>query len=175
MDGIAEALNTTFVEMSGAPDFSVGDDMPVAVQPLTVDCELVRSERIEADADVRDSVYIREKLKTLAEKSDKFFDEVRDEFKQAPTSKMAESAGAVLNTAVNALSKLADIDEGRKKRTYGREKDARKVAPVGTPSIEAGGDVHLTQNVIHASREDILKMIRRDNIETREKIENENV
>lgn len=162
MDGIAEALDTTFVEMSGAPDFPAGMDMPVPTMPITVDSALVKSEKIEADADVQDSVYIREKLKTLAEKSDKFFDEVRDEFKQAPTSKMAESAGAVLNTAVNALSKLADIDEGRKKRTYGREKDNKKMAPVGTPSIDAGGDVHLTQNIIHASREDILKMIRQD-------------
>ena len=101
------------------------------------------------DYDSEESLYVRRKLRTIAEKGEIFFDMITSEFRQAPTAKMAESAGKLLDTQVAALGKLVDIDENRKKRK-GRNQ---------TPAMQAGGNINVTQNII-SNREDLLKIIK---------------
>jgi hypothetical protein len=163
-DGIADALNTTFVP-SDAPEEFEDDEMhaPARIEPLKVDADIVKAEKVDDNFDGQESVYVKEKLKIMAEKAEMFFAEMRDEFKQAPTAKMAESAGKALETAIKALDTLAKIDEDMKKRKFAREKERAKNAPVPTAPMQAGGDIHVTQNNIYANREDILSAIRKNN------------
>lgn len=160
-DGIADALNTTFVP-SDEPEITEDEvQAPARIPPLVVDEAIVRAEKAEDNFDGQESVYIKEKLKVMAEKAELFFAEMRDEFKQAPTAKMAESAGKALETAIKALDTLAKIDEDMKKRRFQREKDKAKNAPA--PAMTAGGNIINNVNNIYANREDILSAIRKNN------------
>ena len=167
-DGISELLNTTFVPEDIPSPASADGEFPVAhIEPLKVDASIVKAEKHEDNFDSQESMYVKEKLKTLVEKAELFFTEVRDEFKQAPTAKVAESAGKVLDSAITALEKLAEIDENMKKRKFAREKDKAKNQP---PQMSAGGDIINNVQNIYANREDILKAIRREKNVTAVKI-----
>jgi len=156
-EDIADALGTTFIEDENLNEIQdiedIQDQENLPMLPIQVDSSLVAVSAVPDDFDTEESVYIREKLRTVTEKSGQFFDMVANEFRQAPTSKMAESAGKILDTQVSALGKLVEIDENRKKRKSKTQ-----------PAMKAGGNINVTQNNIVASREDLLKAIKEQEV-----------
>ena len=152
-DDIADALGTTFIEDANLNEIQdveeVGQSEMALPAPIHVDSSLVAVSAVEYDYDNEESVYVKQKLKLITETAGQFFGMVANEFRQAPTAKMAESAGRILDSQVSALNKLADIDENRKKR-----KDKPKSL------ITAGGDINVTQNNLVATREQLLTAIK---------------
>lgn len=162
-EDIADALGTTFVEddsLQELTDINLSEEperVDSSTELIKVDASTVAVSARPDDFDTEDSVYIREKLKIVTETSEKFFDMVAKEFRQAPTAKMAESASKILDTQVSALSKLVDIDESRKKRKFNSTKTQNN------GGMNAGGNINVTQNII-TNREDLLKYIKQQEV-----------
>jgi len=155
-EDIAEALGTTFVEDNSLNEIesleAQNENNDFSLAPIQADLTLVSVSAEESNFDNEESVYIRTKLRTVSEVASQFFDAVAHEYQIAPTAKMAESAGKILDTQVSALNKLADMDENRKKRMA-------KVQ-LAAPKMNAAGDINVTNNTIITSREDLLKVIK---------------
>jgi len=154
-EDIAEALGTTFIEdvsLDEMQDITEETDNEFEIVPIQADSSLVSVSAVETNFDNEESVYIREKLRTVSEVAGQFFGMVAKEFQQAPTAKMAESASKVLDTQVSALNKLADMDEHRKKRVAKGEP--------AQPNMNASEDININNNTIITNREDLLKVIK---------------
>ena len=155
-DPIADALGTTFIEdvdLDQIQDVKEDEEEDeFAIVPIQVDSSLVSVSAEPENYDNAESLYVRKKLKTVAETAQQFFGIVAREFQQAPTAKMAESVGKVLESQISALNKLADMDENRKKR-LAKDKPQQ-------PSMSASGDINVTNNTIVTNREDLLKVIK---------------
>ena len=155
-EDIADVLGTTFIEdvdIDIMRDIPPGEDniQEVSLTPIQVDSSLVAVSAVESNFDNDESVYIRQRLRTASEIAGQFFGMVATEFRTAPTAKMAESAGKILDTQISALNKLADMDENRKKR---------KAKDNGNTNMNASGDINVTNNTIITNREDLLKVIK---------------
>ena len=111
-EDIAEALGTTFIEDESLNEIQdveeVGESQPNLPVPIQVDSSLIAVSAVEDDYDTEESIYVKKKLKLVTETAGQFFGMVAEEFRQAPTAKMAESASKILDTQVTALNKLAE-------------------------------------------------------------------
>jgi len=155
-EDIAEVLGTTFIDDTSLREIQnleeENENNDFSIVPIQADLSIVSVSAEEINFDNEESVYIRTKLRTVSEVAGQFFGMVAKEFQTAPTAKMAESAGKILDTQVSALNKLADMDENRKKRRAKAQPDGAKMT--------AAGDINVVNNTIITSREDLLKVIK---------------